>query len=159
LIEKAGAPGRDHLFLSRNFHGELPFRVEKDYVDLYNPKRAVRTSTRLYVRNYAPFSQPRQPPPAECVPLPEETTADWGASWELPGGPMDPEELYDLRGDPDETINLATHPDQQAVLRELRKLLDHDMRTSGDFLPTGLPPPRPESPGWGANWPITPIAR
>ncbi len=49
-------------------------------------------------------------------------------------------ELYDLRTDPDETVNLAARPEQSARLRELRERLEALRRELGDDDPPGPPP-------------------
>src|SRR6185503_13578203 len=45
---------------------------------------------------------------------------------------MPPEELYDIFADPHETKNLATSPEHQAVLKELRTAVDQWIEESND---------------------------
>jgi arylsulfatase A-like enzyme len=52
-------------------------------------------------------------------------------------------ELYDLVSDPDETVNLASRPDQSARLRELKANLERLRRDLGDVDPPGPPPVSP----------------
>lgn len=138
------------LFLSRNFHGEKPWRTEDDYIDCFDPLRAVRTSTHLYIRNYAPFCKPAEPmPDAEATERQEWQR--WDTSWQLPEDPRPAEELFDLINDPMELNNIAADPVNAAILGELRAKLNNWQVTTGDFLP-GLPPSRTEAPGWGPNW-------
>jgi hypothetical protein len=42
------------------------------------------------------------------------------------------EELYDLRTDPDQLINVAADPTRGAIKARMRKTLDEWMRTTGD---------------------------
>lgn len=51
--------------------------------------------------------------------------------------PTEPDELYDLRRDPEELVNLATSPDQQSRLAEFRSVLAAELeRTEGAALIT-----------------------
>jgi len=56
-------------------------------------------------------------------------------------GFWDTDQLYDLRSDPGESINLASDPQHATRLKELRDLLAADLRTSrrpfGEFVPGG----------------------
>jgi arylsulfatase A-like enzyme len=144
------APHHDDLFLCRNFHGQRPFRVEEDYLDLYNPLRAVRSPSYLYIRNYSPFAHPKYPTPDTCV---ANGSENWGSSWSLPEDPPPPEELYDLENDPYEIRNIAKDPHYRNALLEARKRLETYIRDTNDFIP-GLPPVRPCEPTWGENWPV-----
>lgn len=143
---------RDALFLTRNFHGERPTRREPDYVDCHDPLRAIRTRDALYIRTFAPEVKPPDPTPAQVQPLPSLPWSEWHASWAFPSAPRPVEELYDLRVDPLETIDRAAAPEARALLEGLRDRLAREMAATGDHLP-GPPPPRPEPPGWGPNWP------
>jgi arylsulfatase A-like enzyme len=49
-------------------------------------------------------------------------------------------ELYDLKSDPDETVNLAGRADQRSRVSELRKKMDALRRELGDVDPPGPPP-------------------
>ncbi|MGH7548310.1 MAG: sulfatase/phosphatase domain-containing protein [Gemmatimonadales bacterium] len=49
-------------------------------------------------------------------------------------------ELYDLRSDPDETVNLAGRREQRAVLERLKRRLEELRRELGDVDPPGPPP-------------------
>jgi len=144
-------PLDDALFLSRNFHGEKPWRTEADYVDLHDPLRAIRTSGHLYILRYAPEVKPDEPLPG-VVAVGPQNWDDWGNSWQLPSWPRAEEELYDLENDPLELNNLASNPAHATTMETLRIRLEKEMKATRDYLP-GPPPTRPEAPGWGKHWP------
>lgn len=154
-LDPATAPPAP-LFLSRNFHGEKPWRTEADYVDLFDPLRAVRTATHLYVRCLDPAAKPAEPQPG-VRPTNEQNWENWELSWTLSAVPRPVEELYDLRTDPLELTNVATDPAHATTLNELRGYLATAMRETHDFLP-GPPPVRPHPPGWGSRWPASSLA-
>lgn len=144
------APPDPEIFLERNFHGETPWRTEPDYVDVYDPLRAVRTDTHLYIRNFTPAAKPSEPRP-DAVSLANSGWESWHASWELPADSRPDEELYDLKADPLELNNLAGDPAHLETLNSLRAMLAQWMKETGDFVP-GPPPQRPEPTGWGSHW-------
>jgi hypothetical protein len=53
---------------------------------------------------------------------------------------MPPEELYDVVADPHETVNLAGSPEHQAVLQELRQVLERWIEETNDQGRTLEPP-------------------
>jgi arylsulfatase A-like enzyme len=151
----AGAAPSDAVFMERNYHGERPFRGATDYLDKFDPIRAVRTRHLKYIWNLHPEAR------TDC-PLPFDAPQGWDPLAAGPGDGLDflapetdrprPEiELYDLRHDPQEFINLAGRPEYAAAQADLRQRLDQWMRATGDFAPAA-PPPRPEEPGWGRAW-------
>jgi N-sulfoglucosamine sulfohydrolase len=154
-LGQTAAP-RAPLFLSRNFHGEKPWRYETDYLDLFDPLRALRTATHLYVRRFDPAAKPAEPLPG-VIPTGEQSWAHWELSWALSAAPRPSEEVYDLRTDPLELTNVADEPAHAAALDELRTGLAAAMRETHDFLP-GPPPARPHPPGWGSRWPAPSLA-
>lgn len=144
------APADDAIYLERNFHGERPWRTEPDYVDTFDPLRAVRTQRYLYIKNFLPGAKPAEPLVATPGPA-ASSWQDWGTSWELPLEKRPDEELYDAASDPLEMRNLAGEPYMQSVRNTLSDQLENWMRETSDFLPAD-PPPRPEAPGWGPHW-------
>lgn len=151
LAREGGAPVDHRLYLERNYHGEKPWRTEADYIDCYDPIRAVRTARYLYVRNFRPGAKPAEPTiPANVLPSPHWET--WITSWSLPEEPRPEQELYDLARDPLEQCNLAQTPEYAGVLEELDHDLSRWMLDTSDFT-LGHPPTRPEGLGWGPRWP------
>ena len=47
-------------------------------------------------------------------------------------GPRPAEELYDLKADPHETVNLADDPDQQEILKAMRALVEARIADTDD---------------------------
>lgn len=106
--------------------------AEKTYHDTYDPSRAVRTSTHKYIRHFEVniFQDLR---------LATETRRHYlRDDWRRRGD----EELYDLRADPDERVNLANDPRHAALLQSLRSELLQWMNETGDPLLRG-PVPSP----------------
>ncbi len=152
-LRNADATHHDAIYLERNYHGERPRRTEPEYVDCYDPIRAVRTKDFLFLKNYRPDAKAPRPVPAEIEALPVDDWRRWEESWVLPATSRPEEELYDLRSDPAEVENVAEDPARREVRRELRQRLDRWMEESGDFLP-GEPPFEPHASGWGNAWPF-----
>jgi len=138
------------LFLSRNFHGEKPWRNEPDYIDCYDPLRALRTDTHLYLRRFLVHTKPAEPLP-DLVPYATPDWTAWEKSWPLSTSPRHEEELYDLRRDPLELHNLAADAGHAGILSAFRDQLALAMTSTRDFLP-GPKPTAPEPPGWGPAW-------
>ena len=110
VIDAPGTPHRDHLYLERNYHGEKLRPDDADWVDLYDPIRAIRTPEHLYIRHFRPDAWPD-------ITRPEE-------------------EHYDLLQDPHECSAL----DDPHPLPICRQLLDEDAKALGDFVPGPPPP-------------------
>lgn len=139
------------IFLERNYHGEKPWRTESDYIDCYDPQRAVRTTDFLYIRNLLPGAKPPEPHP-DLIPEGPQDWSCWPSSWPLSHECRPEEEMYDLARDPLELRNVAKDPHYSRTLAELREHLARWQQETGDF-PLHNPPRRPEPPGWGADWP------
>jgi uncharacterized sulfatase len=105
----------------------------------YDLVRAVTDGRFVYVRNYLPHL-----PHGQHVEYMFETPATiaWNrlftegkltpaqrAYWE----PKQPEELYDLESDPFETVNLASSPEHQSHLRNLRRVHQRHARVVADL--------------------------
>ena len=112
---KFQTPGPDYLYGFRDRMDERP-----------DVSRSIRDRNFLYIRNYFP-----QLPAGQHIDyqLQTPTTRVWKQRFE--GGqlnevqsrfwkPRAVEELYDLRTDPEETINLAAQPDYQPTLQRFR---------------------------------------
>ncbi len=130
-------PGQEAIFTERNFHGEKLDPEAADWTDLLDPMRSIRTRDFHYIRNFEPGVRPCEPIPIEGAGQP----------------PREACELYDLRHDPQELVNVANRPEYARIRRNLDERLHTWMRNTGDFLPEGPEPERPEAPGWGPHWP------
>ena len=133
--------GRDRIFLERERHAN----VRKG--DLSYPVRAVRTNDWLYIRNLRPDRWPAGDPemyvavgpygdidggPSKTVLLERRNDPAIGRFFALATAKRAPEELYDLRADPNQLINVAGDPKHAATKTRLRRELDEWMRTTGD---------------------------
>jgi arylsulfatase A-like enzyme len=132
LLEGRTYEPRHEAFSSRNWH------------DNFDPSRSIRTARYKLIYNTAPAT-PYRP----IRDLAESPT--WRAYNRLfragrlsalhlrllePSRPLF--ELYDIQADPDEFNNLATVPEKQAILADLKRRLSDWMHDTYDF----LPPPR-----------------
>ncbi|WP_129778277.1 sulfatase family protein [Peristeroidobacter soli] len=126
LLGKSGASGWDRIFASHDFHE----------INQYYPMRSVRTRTHNYIVNLA---HPLDYPIAGDV----EGSPSWKAISARPDIRLGrrtqaaylkrpAEELYDLKNDADELVNLAGEPRAAAVLTELRKQLFEFRRDTAD---------------------------
>ena len=126
------------------------------------PHRAIRTSTHLYIRNYAPDRWPMGDPrglddpdvtPPDFHVLEHETYAAYAdmdagptkawmihhrgdprrrAAFELGFGKRPAEELYDVVADPDTTRNLAGDPAHEAERSRLARALEEELTRQRD---------------------------
>jgi arylsulfatase A-like enzyme len=133
------------------------------------PMRAVRTRDFLYIRNMRPDRWPAGDP---------EKHVAVGAYGDIDNGPAksllvdrrddDPaiarffhlatakrpaEELYDLRSDPWQVVNVADEPQHAKAKRELRAALDRWMRQTGDPRATSDADPWDRYPYFGGPGP------
>ena len=149
LLSIAGAKAPDWM-LGRAFMGQTEdpeppylhgFRGRMD--ERYDMQRSVRNHRFVYVRSYLPHLIYGQ---HVAYQFQTPTTPAWKRLydegklrppqtffWE----PKPPEELYDLQTDPDEVKNLASSPEHQAILQELRQALrEHALKVRDvGFLP------------------------
>lgn len=141
LAAGGGAQGRDKVFLERERHAN----VRRG--DLSYPVRAVRTGEWLYIRNFRPDRWPAGDPEM-YVAVGPYGDIDGGVSktllldrrdnpaiarfFGLATARRPAEELYDLRADPGQLINVAADPRRSAPKARLRRTLDEWMRTTGD---------------------------
>ncbi len=101
------------------------------------PVRAIRTKEFLYVRNFHPERWPACDPETDfgnCDPGPtkEVLKALGGYYYELSFGKRPPEELYDLRRDPEGTYNVANDAVHAKTLLELRERMMGMLRAEKD---------------------------
>jgi N-sulfoglucosamine sulfohydrolase len=108
----------DHLFFEVNHHAAP------------EPMRAVRTARWKYIRRHHTTLDPVMRNSDPCHSMTYLVSHGWPAQTHAR------EELYDLIFDPAESRNLATHPDHQSTLAELRTSLDDWMHRTNDPLLT-----------------------
>lgn len=134
--------GNDYVITGRERHvdnareGFLPY-----------PSRAIRTKEYLYIRNFKPDRWPMLTPPltkgeathgdldggptkrwfAEI-----QEQADYATFVELAWGKRPAEELYDLRNDPDQLINLANQPNHESQRAVMADRLAAILASTGD---------------------------
>jgi arylsulfatase A-like enzyme len=163
LLERPDAVRADHVFVERERHAN----VRRG--DLSYPIRGVRTRDHLYLWNLRPDRWPAGDPVMHFAvgdygdvdpSLVKETIlarrADPAVApfFALSFAKRPAEELYDLRTDPHQLVNLAGRPETAAVQRELRARVERWMRETADprvdpaydgwdTMPYYGPPPRP----------------
>jgi arylsulfatase A-like enzyme len=142
LLGDLGWKGRDRVFVERERHAN----VRKD--NLSYPVRAIRTKDFLYVRNLRPDRWPAGDPELvfavgpfgdiddgpckrEVMRLAAGTPAEKHL-FELSCGKRPAEELYDLKKDPFEMVNVAGKAEYAKVQAGLRAELDRWMADTND---------------------------
>jgi arylsulfatase A-like enzyme len=116
--------------------------AEVNYHASYEPKRCVRTARWKYIRN---FGDRRTPVLPNCDDgLSKSVWLDYG--WKQQR--IEPEQLYDLVFDPNETRNLCADASAREALADMRGRLERWMRATNDPLLKG---PVPAPPGAVVN--------
>ncbi len=151
-----GEPYEPHeaVFTERNFHGERPRRGAEDYIDRYDPVRAVRTPEFHYIRWFRPEIKPRPLLPFEAPAGWDQESRRLDSAFPPSDRPRNREELYHVTHDPQEFVNVADRPEYRDVKTDLRARLEDWIRETDDFV-LDKPPARPDKPGWGPNWPVS----
>ena len=146
LLALLGSPGaapeaRDKVFIERERHANVR-RSDASY-----PARAVRTADFLYIRNYRPDRWPAGDPelyfavgpfgdidggPAKSLLLERRDEPDVRRFLELATARRPADELYDLKKDPEQLINVAAAPAYAKALERLRSDLAAWQRSTGD---------------------------
>lgn len=153
LLDGGDYGPHDAVFIERNFHGERPFPGADRAIDLFDPIRAVRTPEYHYIRWFRPEIRPRYLLLGEEPLDPETVGQRFECATPPTGRPRNAEELYDIRHDPLEFVNVADRPEYREVKADLSQRLEDWMVRTDDFMPDGPVPERPEEPGWGPDWP------
>lgn len=155
LLEAAGAPvpeivdGRSFLPLltGSEYAQNESVVIEFNYHSKYDPMRAVRTKDYLYIRNFHPLAKYRYTP-SEILALPAPRCDGWPNNSVLghtafdhpsmknwPARPR--EQLYDLRKDSEEFVNVSANPEYASVLKQHAATLDDWMVANTDPLLSG----------------------
>lgn len=142
----------EQVFIERNFHGQKP-EGQKDYADVYDPVRSVRTPEYHYIRWTKPEAWHKPWMPWETASAADSDTASTDGRYKPNPEPRAAEELYHITHDPLECIDVAQRPEYRAVKADLKARLEQWMTDTKDFALTGEPPQRYEDPGWGDDWP------
>ncbi|WP_072803950.1 sulfatase family protein [Rhodococcoides yunnanense] len=116
-ISGGHTPARDEVFTSKTYH------------DSFDPIRAVRTKDFSYIENYA--DRPRLDLPWDI----EESPSGQAVADDV-RGPRDRYELYDLRIDPGETVNLVEDAEYRAIAEDLALRLHTWREETGDVIPS-----------------------
>jgi N-sulfoglucosamine sulfohydrolase len=152
FLDAAGAPvpeivdGRSFwpLLTGGNYIPNESIVIEFNYHAKYDPMRAVHTPDYLYIRNFHPLAKYRYTP-AEILALPTPQCDGWpnnsvlgSTAFDHPSmknWPARPrEQLYDLRKDPQEFVNLSGNPEYAGPLKALSSELDQWMVKNDDLL-------------------------
>jgi N-sulfoglucosamine sulfohydrolase len=101
------------------------------------PVRGIRTREFLYVRNYHPERWPVGNPETgyrncDASPTKDLLLSGFDEYYRMSFGKRPPEELYDIRADPDCVNNLATDLKFAKVKRELQRRMNELLRQEGD---------------------------
>lgn len=142
LTEKEAFGARNEVFIERERHANVRAG------DVGYPMRAVRTRDFLYIRNFRPDRWPAGDPQAHKDPKREFGDVDDGPTkdfilahknepgnerfFELCFGKRPSEELYDLRKDPHQIVNVAEDAPYSEDLKGLQQKLASWMSDSGD---------------------------
>ncbi|WP_327584386.1 sulfatase [Nonomuraea sp. NBC_00507] len=144
LLEMAGGsagPGHEGRSIVPDLRGAAGPRdrtlfLEKSFHDRYDPMRAVRTSKYKYIRNFTDG-------PALVLAKDIEESPSRRGFGDGHLAPRPPVELYDLRKDPWEQLNIAAEPAMAETVASLDDRLLRWMRETGDPLldgPIPVPP-------------------
>lgn len=140
-ILNAGKSGRvdnrQYILSGRERHGWIR-ENGKGY-----PMRAIRTDDWLYIRNYAPDLWPTADPKSRNLSKFEGATGPSLIAMldepeknaeliRLAFGKRPPEELYDLRNDPDQFKNLAGQPEYAETRKLLAGKLEQELKATAD---------------------------
>lgn len=148
-------PQRNAVFIGRERHVE---NARPDFVPY--PQRAIRTHDFLYIINFNPDRWPMGDPyrldgphppslqeltdntrltlsdmdagPTKAWLIAARNDPQWKNQFEMTFGKRPREELYDLKKDPHQVLNLAANPEYAEARASLEKRLLYELRTTGD---------------------------
>jgi hypothetical protein len=165
LVPLAGGAGakadsaRDRVFIERERHAN----VRRG--DLSYPARAIRTANHLYIRNYRPDRWPAGDPeqyvavgpfgdiddgPTKQLLLNKRDDAAIARYFQLAAAKRPGDELFDLKKDPQQLVNVASEPAYAAIRDRLKKELDGWQRKTADPRATEDSDPWDRYPYYGA---------
>ena len=146
------ADGRDHVLTGKERH--TPAQEAPDMGGY--PSRAIRTHDYLYIRNFRPDRWPNGTPNYEQAAFPgawyadtdngptktymveqRDRDAEHRRLYDLAFAKRPAVELYDLKSDPDQQVNVADDPEYEAIRDELGERLMERLRSTGDPRATG----------------------
>ncbi len=138
---------RDHVLFGKERH--VPSQEAPDMGGY--PSRAIRTDAFLYIRNFEPNRWPNGTPNYEDAAIPGAWYGDTDNGptktymvenrdkdethrrlYNLAFGKRPGEELFDLKADPDQLVNVAGDPAFAEIKRTLSMQLETELRGSGD---------------------------
>jgi len=141
LLRHQAQPGRDRVFVERERHANVRSG------DSSYPMRAIRTNDYLYIRNFRPDRWPAGDPemyfavgpfgdidggPTKSLLLDRRSDPPIAKFFELATAKRPAEELYDLKRDPDQLVNVAGQVAHRDAQRRLREQLERWLRETGD---------------------------
>jgi arylsulfatase A-like enzyme len=145
LLELAGGQpedwleGESFLPLLRDASEQEDARViftAKSFHDTYDPKRAARSADYVYIRNY-------EPGPKLQLAIDLETSHTRKGMGDAHLEPREPEELYDRRIDPLETVNVVHEEKYSEVRAHYAERLREWLERTGDPVETSPIEPAP----------------
>ncbi|HVX60963.1 MAG TPA: sulfatase [Pirellulales bacterium] len=141
LLGKPSSVARDHVFVERERHANVRAG------DLSYPIRGIRTAEFLYLQNLRPDRWPAGDPqlywavgpcgdvdnsPTKAFILAHADEPGIKPFYNLSFAKRPGEELYDLRSDPQQLVNVADRPAYAAAKRDLRQRVVRWMRETDD---------------------------
>jgi arylsulfatase A-like enzyme len=116
--------------------------IEKTFHELYDPIRGIRTERFKYINNFEQLDTLYQ--------IPIDILRDRSGQFmkDKYAVPRAQEELYDLKNDPNETINLINEPSYTNIAVEFRKKLKNWMENTHDPLLKGKIVPKNQKIDW-----------
>ena len=141
LLAGGRQANRDRVFVERERHAQVR------QGDLSYPARAVRTERFLYIRNFRPDRWPAGDPemyfavgpfgdidggPSKDLLLERRNDPATTRFFELATAKRPAEELYDLKKDPDQLINVAGQREYESDQKQLKAMLEKWMRDTHD---------------------------
>jgi N-sulfoglucosamine sulfohydrolase len=132
--------GKSFLPILRGEKKEIRKEIftEKTFHELYDPIRGIRTDRYKYIRNFVKSNTLYQmPSPILMSPFGKYMKDEYNQ-------PRADEELYDLKNDPIERINLIKSPEYKEIAESLRNKLNLWLKNTNDPILKGKVNPQPQ---------------